>query len=185
MLTVYTALVHSDRIARKILWLGDMLLVRPFLAIGRPTVVVIDTWIDSYVRRRYRFRDDRIATVMIGIEPDRFVGVDGREVRDQLELGERLSCSRSDMSSRSSATGSRSYARCRASIEKHPDLVVLVVGHVFDEAFLTLADELGVRDHLICTGRGGRRTKFLRTSPLPTLKLTTSTTSGSGLRRSR
>ncbi len=37
-------------------------------------------------------------------------------------------------------------------IEKHPDLVVLVVGHIFDEAFLRLADELGVRDHLIITG---------------------------------
>src|SRR3954451_545572 len=72
VLTVYTALVHSDRIARKILWLGDLLLVRPFISIGRPTIVVIDTPIDSYVRRRYRMRDDRVATVMIGVEPDRF-----------------------------------------------------------------------------------------------------------------
>ena len=63
VLTVYTALVHSDRIARKILWLGDMLLVRPFITIGRPTLVVIGTPIDAYVRRRYRVRDDRVATV--------------------------------------------------------------------------------------------------------------------------
>src|SRR5947199_55481 len=83
------ALGHRDRIARKILWLGDMVLVRPFLAIGRPTIVVIDTWIDSYVRRRYRVGDDRIATVMIGVEPDRFVGVDGRKVRERLDLGDR------------------------------------------------------------------------------------------------
>jgi 1,2-diacylglycerol 3-alpha-glucosyltransferase len=37
-------------------------------------------------------------------------------------------------------------------VKNHPDLVVLVVGHVFDQAFLRLADELGVRNHIVCTG---------------------------------
>ena len=37
-------------------------------------------------------------------------------------------------------------------IESRSDLVVLVVGHVFDDAFLELAEKLGVRSHLICTG---------------------------------
>ncbi|MDQ1458715.1 MAG: 1,2-diacylglycerol 3-alpha-glucosyltransferase [Actinomycetota bacterium] len=152
VLTVYTALVHSDRIARKILWLGDMLLVRPFISIGRPTLVVIDTPIDSYVRRRYRVGDDRVATVMIGVEPDRFVGVDRRKVRDQLELGDRpivLSLGHVIPLIRDRLALVRAMPRL---IEKHPDLVVLVVGHIFDEAFLHLADELGVRDHLVCTG---------------------------------
>jgi glycosyltransferase involved in cell wall biosynthesis len=152
VLTVYTALVHSDRIARKILWLGDQLLVRPFISIGRPTIVVIDTPIDSYVRRRYRVRDDRIATVMIGVEPDRFAGVDGRKVRDRLELGDRpvvLSLGHVIPLIRDRLALVRAMPRL---IEKHPDLVVLVVGHIFDEAFLRLADELGVRDHLITTG---------------------------------
>src|SRR5262249_54391516 len=89
VLTVYTPLIHSDPVARKVLWLGDMLLVRPFLAIGRPKLVVIDVVIDAYVRRRYRFGDDRIETVMIGVDADRFVGVDGSDVRDQLGLGDR------------------------------------------------------------------------------------------------
>ncbi|MDQ1447667.1 MAG: 1,2-diacylglycerol 3-alpha-glucosyltransferase [Actinomycetota bacterium] len=152
VLTVYTALVHSDRIARKILWLGDMVLVRPFLAIGRPTIVVIDTPIDSYVRRRYRVGDDRIATVMIGVEPDQFVGVDGRKVRERLDLGDRpivLSIGHVIPLIRDRLALVRAMPHL---VEKHPDLAVLVVGHVFDEAFLRLADELGVRDHLICTG---------------------------------
>ncbi len=156
VLTVYTALVHSDRIARKILWLGDMVLVRPFLAIGRPTIVVIDTWIDSYVRRRYRVGDDRIATVMIGVEPDRFVGVDGRKVRERLSLGDRpivLSIGHVIPLIRDRLALVRAMPHL---VEKHPDLVVLVVGHVFDEAFLRLADELGVRDHLSCTGEVSR-----------------------------
>src|SRR5262249_55878758 len=32
------------------------------------------------------------------------------------------------------------------------DIAVLVVGNVYDDRFLTLADELGVRDNLIVTG---------------------------------
>ena len=42
VLTVHTALVHSDRALGAVLWLGDMLAVRPFMAIGQPHVVLID-----------------------------------------------------------------------------------------------------------------------------------------------
>jgi 1,2-diacylglycerol 3-alpha-glucosyltransferase len=127
-------------------------LVRPFLAIGRPTVVVIDKWIDSYVRRRYRLPSDRIATIMIGVEPDRFVGVDGSAVRRRLgieskpvvlSLGHVIPLIRD----RLPLVHALPYI-----IERHPDVVMLVVGHVFDDAFLRLADQLHVRDHIICTG---------------------------------
>jgi glycosyltransferase involved in cell wall biosynthesis len=152
IVTVYTALVHSDPIARTILRLGDALLVWPFLAIGRPTYVVIDAPIDEYVRRRYRPSAERIATVMIGVEPDRFVGVDRNEIRDRLGLGDRpvvLSLGHVIplIRDRLALVEAMPYL-----LETHPDLVVLVVGHVFDDAFLELADSLGVRDRLICTG---------------------------------
>ena len=42
VLTVHTALVHATGSAGALLWLGDMLLVRPFMAIGQPHVVLID-----------------------------------------------------------------------------------------------------------------------------------------------
>src|SRR5438067_1471105 len=152
VMTVYTALVHSDRVARALLWLGDMVLVRSFIAIGHPTIVVIDAWIDSYSRRRYRVGDERIATVMIGVDADRFLGVDGREVRDRLGVGERpvvLSLGHVIPLIRDRLALVRSMPYL---LESQPDLVVLVVGHVFDDAFLRLAEELGVRDHVICTG---------------------------------
>jgi glycosyltransferase involved in cell wall biosynthesis len=152
VMTVYTALVHSDRLARALLWLGDMVLVRPFIAIGRPTIVVIDAWIDSYARRRYSVGDDRIAMVMIGIDADRFVGVDGREVRKRLGVAERpivLSLGHVIPLIRDRLALIRAMPHI---IERQPDVVVLVVGHVFDDAFLRLADQLGVRQHLICTG---------------------------------
>jgi glycosyltransferase involved in cell wall biosynthesis len=152
VVTVYTALVHSDRLARRLLWLGDMLLVRPFLAVGRPTFVVIDRWIDTYVRHRYGARDNRIATVMIGVEPDRFVGVDGSEVRERLGLEDRpvvLSLGHVIPLIRDRVALVHALPHL---IENHPDLVVLVVGHIFDDTFLQVAESLGVRDHIICTG---------------------------------
>ncbi|HYL51077.1 MAG TPA: glycosyltransferase family 4 protein [Acidimicrobiia bacterium] len=152
VMTVYTALVHSDRIARTLLWLGDMVLVRPFIAIGRPTIVVIDTWIDSYSRRRYRIGDDRIATVMIGIDTDRFLGVDGNEVRERLGLADRpvvLSLGHVIPLIRDRLALIHALPHV---LQRRPDVVVLVVGHVFDDAFLRLAEQLGVRDHVVCTG---------------------------------
>jgi len=152
VMTVYTALVHSDRVARALLWLGDMVLVRPFIAIGRPTIVVIDAWIDSYSRRRYRIGDDRIATVMIGIDTDRFLGVDGREVRERLGLANRpvvLSLGHVIPLIRDRLALVHAMPHL---LERQPDAVVLVVGHVFDDAFLRLAEQLGVHDHVLCTG---------------------------------
>ena len=66
VLTVHTALVHSDRIAGAVLWLGDMLLVRPFIAIGRPHIVLIDWFIDGYVRSRYHIPEDRLTHIVVG-----------------------------------------------------------------------------------------------------------------------
>jgi 1,2-diacylglycerol 3-alpha-glucosyltransferase len=37
-------------------------------------------------------------------------------------------------------------------LEKRPDAVVVVVGHVYDHRFLRRAEELGVRDSIILTG---------------------------------
>ena len=47
VLTVHTALIHADRAAGAVLWLGDSLFVRPMTAIGHPHVVLIDWFIDT------------------------------------------------------------------------------------------------------------------------------------------
>ncbi len=190
VMTVYTALVHSDRIARALLWLGDMVLVRPFIAIGRPTIVVIDAWIDSYSRRRYRVGDDRIATVMIGIDADRFIGVDGREVRERLGLVDRpvvLSLGHVIplIRDRLALVHAMPYL-----LERQPDLVVLVVGHVFDDTFLA-ARRRARRPrpcHLHRRGREGRsslvrRRVRRRSTRLPLLRARHDDARGDGGRR--
>jgi len=152
VLTVHTALVHSDRIAGALLWLGDMVLVRPFMAIGRPHVVLIDWFIDGYVRSRYHLPDDRLTHIVVGVDPGRFVGIDRAAARESLDIGDRrmiLSVGHVIPLQRDRVALIRALPYL---LEQRDDIVVVVVGHVFDDTFLKVADELGVRSKVIATG---------------------------------
>jgi glycosyltransferase involved in cell wall biosynthesis len=151
VLTVHTALVHTTPAFRATLWLADMLLARMFLTIGQPHVVTPDWFIDTYVRRRYRLPDDRIVPIPIGVDPDRFRDLDGGEVRERLGLGDRPVI----LSLGHVIPLRDRLALVRAIphvLEKRPDAAFVVVGTVYDDRFLHLAEELGVRDRLIVTG---------------------------------
>jgi len=150
-LTVHTPLVHTQPLYGAVLWLGDMLLARPFIGLDKPTVVVFDKWIKGYVQRRYRIPEDRLASIVVGIDADRFGTVDPAVVRDELQLGNRpvvLSLGHV-IPLRNRLTLIRALPRL---LERHADTAVVVVGDVNDESFLRLASELGVRDSLIVTG---------------------------------
>ena len=152
VLTVHTALVHSDRIAGALLWLGDMLLVRPFMAIDRPHVVLIDWFIDGYVRSRYHLPDDRLTHIVVGVDPGRFVGHDRAAARASLDIGDRkmiLSVGHVIPLQRDRVALIRALPYL---LQQRDDIVVVVVGHVFDDTFLKVADELGVRSKVVATG---------------------------------
>jgi 1,2-diacylglycerol 3-alpha-glucosyltransferase len=152
VLTVHTALVHSDRVAGALLWLGDMALVRPFIAIGRPHLVLIDQFIDSYVRSRYHLPNDRLTHIVVGVDPTRFVGLDRSAARATLGIGDRrmiLSVGHVIPLQRDRVALVRALPYL---VERRDDIVVMVVGHVFDDTFLRVADELGVRANLVSTG---------------------------------
>lgn len=151
VLTVHTALVHTTPAYRFTLWLADMLLPRPFIGIGHPQVVTCDYFMDDYVRRRYRLPDDRYVSIPIGVDPDELRGADGTKVREELGLGDRPLV----LSIGHVIPLRDRIALVRAMpdlIEKRPDVAVVVVGTVYDDRFLDLADELGVRDNLVVTG---------------------------------
>jgi glycosyltransferase involved in cell wall biosynthesis len=151
VLTVHTALVHTTPAYRFVLWLADMLLPRPFVAVGRPHIVTCDAFMNAYVRRRYRLPDDRFVSIPIGVDPDRLRGADGAVVRKELGLGDRpivLSIGHViPLRDRLALVQAMPYL-----IGKYPDVAVMVVGTVYDDRFLDLAEKLGVRDNLIVTG---------------------------------
>lgn len=151
VLTVHTPLVHTQPLYGAILWLGDMLLARPFIMLSKPTVVVFDKWIKGYVRRRYRIPEHRLASIVIGVDTDRFTAVDPSIIRHELAIGDRplvLSLGHV-IPLRNRITLIRALPRL---LEHHPDTAVVIVGDVHDDAFLRLATDLGVRDSLILTG---------------------------------
>jgi len=152
VLTVHTALVHSDRVAGALLWLGDMVAVRPFIAVGRPHIVLIDQFIDGYVRSRYHIPDDRLTHIVIGVDPSRFAGLDRAAARATLGVDDRrmiLSVGHVIPLQRDRVALVRALPYL---VERRDDIVVMVVGHVFDDTFLAVADELGVRANLVSTG---------------------------------
>jgi glycosyltransferase involved in cell wall biosynthesis len=151
VLTVHTPLVHITPAYDFLLWLADMVLPRPFIAIGRAHLVTSDLYMGEYVRRRYRLPEDGMTSIRLGIDADHLAGADGTQVREELGLGDRpvvLSIGHViPVRNRLALIEAMPYL-----IEKRPDVAVVVVGAVYDDRFLTRADELGVRDNLIVTG---------------------------------
>jgi glycosyltransferase involved in cell wall biosynthesis len=151
VLTVHTPLIHTVPAYRLVLWTADMLLPRPLLTIGRPHVVTCDSFMSSYVRDRYGVPEDRLHTIPLGIDADRLRGAEGTAVREKLGLGD---CPVVLSIGHVIPLRDR-LALVRAMpklIEKRPDIALVVVGTVYDDRFLRLAEELGVRDNVVVTG---------------------------------
>jgi 1,2-diacylglycerol 3-alpha-glucosyltransferase len=150
-LTVHTALTHTTPAFAATLWLGDELLVRPFIGIGRPTLGVVDQFMLAYVRRRYHLPASRVQVLPLAVDVDRFGAADGQAVRDRLGIGDRpmvLSIGHV-IPLRDRLALVEALPRLTIS---HPDVAVVVVGTVHDDRFLQRAAQLGVIDHLILTG---------------------------------
>jgi glycosyltransferase involved in cell wall biosynthesis len=151
VLSVHTRLEHPSRLHGFVLWAGDLTLVRSFIEVSRPHVVIMDEPMHRYVRRRYRVPEHRLVPIPVGVEPLRFENVDGAAVRAQLGVGDRPVLL---------SLGHVIPLRDRLALvealplvlEKVPELAVVVVGDVYDDRFLQRARELGVDGSLIITG---------------------------------
>jgi glycosyltransferase involved in cell wall biosynthesis len=151
VLSVHTRLEHPSPPHRFVLWAGDVTLVRSFMALSKPHVVVMDRPMQRYVTKRYAIPSERQVAIPVGVEPTRFDDVDTMAVRTRLGLGRRPVVL---------SVGHVIPLRDRlalveampALLEKRPDLAVVIVGKVYDDRFLLRAEELGVVDHLVLTG---------------------------------
>ena len=151
VLTVHTPLIHTSKLYGFVLRVADFILVRPFIALSRPTVVVFDKWMRRYVKARYGVPDRRLAPIVVGIDPTRFDGADGSVVRSDLRIGsDPLILSLGHVIPlRNRLTLVRALPEL---LERYPTARVVVVGEVYDTAFLELAEELGVRESILAIG---------------------------------
>jgi 1,2-diacylglycerol 3-alpha-glucosyltransferase len=151
ILSVHTRLEHPSPLYRLVLATADRTLVRAFIAMSRPYVVVMDTPMREYIGRRYGVPEYRMVPIPVGVEPGDLNLSDGLAVRRRLGVADRPIVL---------SIGHVIPLRDRFELiealpvllEKRPDAVVVVVGHVYDDRFLRRADELGVREHIFLTG---------------------------------
>jgi 1,2-diacylglycerol 3-alpha-glucosyltransferase len=151
VLSVHTRLEHPSLLYGRVMAVADRTLVRAFMAMSRPHVVVMDTPMSEYIGRRYRVPEDRMVPIPVGVEPSSVDRSAGLEVRERLGVGDRPVIL---------SVGHVIPVRDRlgliealpALLEKRADALVVVLGHVYDDRFLRRADELGVRNHIILAG---------------------------------
>lgn len=151
VLSVHTRLEHPSSLYGRVLAVADRTIVRAFMAASRPHVVVMDTPMREYIRRRYRVPRDRMAPIPVGVEPSMTNGSTGPAVRERLGVGAGpVVLSLGHVIPVRDRLGL--VEALPALLEKRADVMVVVVGDVYDDRFLRRAEELGVRDHIILTG---------------------------------
>jgi glycosyltransferase involved in cell wall biosynthesis len=135
----------------RVLAIADRTLVRAFMAMTNPHVVVMDTPMKEYIGRRYAVPDDRMVPIPVGVEPSPVDRSAGLAVRDRLGIGQRpVVLSLGHVIPVRDRLGL--VEALPALLEKRPDALVVVVGHVYDDRFLHRAETLGVRDHIMLIG---------------------------------
>jgi glycosyltransferase involved in cell wall biosynthesis len=152
VLTVHTPLMHTNRLLRTFISIVDRTALRALNAPGRPVVVGVDRYVCEMVQRRYHPKRGPVRFIPATLRVDQFSRGDGERVRQQLGLGDRPIIL---------SFGHVIPIRSRVPliqalpdiVEQFPGVRVVVVGEVHYDEFQRLAQELGVADHVIVTGR--------------------------------
>ncbi len=151
VLTVHTRFQSPFRMHAAAMRIADYLVVRPFVRLGHPYVVPVDVFVREYVTDRFGISSDRVIDIPVGIEAERFGATDRPVMRARLGIADRPMLL---------SVGHVIPLRDRLALveampkllEHSPDLVVVVVGKIYDERFLRRARALGVDHALITTG---------------------------------
>lgn len=157
LLSIHTRLESPlSRLNTLVYALADRLLVWPMMRLHRPRLVVMDRLMAAYIRSRYQGAYRDTVAIPVGIDPSTMVGGQRAIVRDELELGDRpmIVSVGHVIPQRSRIALSRALPEVLRSV---PDVVVVVVGGVYHDEFLKIADELGVRSSIIALGAQPQR----------------------------
>jgi len=151
VLTIHTPLTHTATVTRLVISAIDRTVLRFFVRLGTSRVVAVDRYTMEMCQRRYRPKG-AVSFIPATLDTAGFGSGDSERVRKLLDLGDRpviLSFGHV-IPIRSRRPLMRAIP---ALIERIPDVVVVVVGQVYDTEFLRIAEELGVSDRVITVGR--------------------------------
>jgi glycosyltransferase involved in cell wall biosynthesis len=152
LLSVHTRLENPAALYSGALKALDRAIVRPAMAMYRPAIVVMDKWMDRYIRTMYKGAFSDLFDIPVGVDERRIV--QGRPERIANELG-LLPDTPLIVS-----VGHIIPLRDRIALVKAlpevlaavPRAKLVVVGHIYYDLFLKTADELGVLNRIIATG---------------------------------
>lgn len=130
---------------------ADRMLVVPLMKLHRPRLVVMDRLMDQYIDKRYGRSISGKEFIPVGIDPEKMSGGDPTVIPTELGTGARpLIVSLGHViPQRNRIALIQALPRI---LERHPDALVVVVGGVYHDEFLTIADELGVRHAVRAVG---------------------------------
>ncbi len=149
VLNVHTALIHESPRFDRLLRTADRYGVRPMLALYRPHLVSSDKRVGRYVASRYPTFAHSSAGYPVDITGVQ--GGDGSAIRSILGIGDRpmiLSIGHV-IPQRNRILLMRALAIVKAEV---PDITTVVVGKLYDRAFLDVANELGIGDSVLTPG---------------------------------
>lgn len=152
LLSIHTRLESPlSRFNSFVYGVADRILVAPLMRMHRPRLVVMDRLMDQYIDRRYRSSISGKVVIPVGIDPERMRGGDASVLPERLGTGTRpLIVSLGHVIPQRNRLAL--VRALPAILEDHPDALVVVVGGVYHDEFLTLAEELGVRDSVLAVG---------------------------------
>jgi glycosyltransferase involved in cell wall biosynthesis len=157
LLTIHTRLESPNKFVNFIFKLIDKTLIRLFIRLARPNVVVMDRLMDEYISSRYARSVKKRYSVPVGVEVnDEADPTDPEVIRSRFDLGNGpiwLSIGH--------VIPVRDRLLCIESLpqilQRAPELKFVVVGDVFDNRFLDLAKKLNVSNSVVCLGSRNRK----------------------------
>lgn len=152
LLSIHTRLESPlSRFNSFIYAVADTVLVTPLMRVHRPRLVVMDRLMDRYIDRRYRRVISGKVVIPVGIDPDRMRGGDPEVLAERLGTGDRpLIVSLGHVIPQRNRIAL--IRALPAVLKEHPEALVVVVGGVYHDGFLAIADELGVRESVLAVG---------------------------------
>lgn len=135
---------------------ADRLLVAPMMRVHRPKLVVMDRLMDLYIDKRYRRSISGKVVIPVGVDPEKMSGGDPDALATELGSGNRpLIISLGHVIPQRNRLAL--VSALPAILEVHPDALLVVVGGVYHDEFLTLADRLGVSGSVRALGARPQR----------------------------